>query len=97
MTKENTLYRTHEIKSNILFILKTPIDKLYFQIKDNQFQKFKEIFEKHKIKIELTDSNGNSLLNIAVRSNSYEVAQFLLNSGADVNSQNVKNKLLIFY
>jgi hypothetical protein len=89
MTKENTLFRTNEIKSNILQILKSPPEMLSFHILDGNFGKFKEIFEKYKINVDTVDKDRNSLLNLAVQSNSLEIAEFLLNMGADVNLQNV--------
>ena len=90
MTKENTLYRTHEIKSNILHILRSPPEMLSFYIRDVNFPKFKEVFEKSRVNVDTTDADGNSLLTMSVLSESYEIAKYLLNLGADVNLQNVK-------
>jgi len=92
MTKENTLFRTNEIKLRILKVFENPIQVLWFFIKDGNFQKFKEIFEKNKIYCEIRDEDSNSLLNLAVQSNNYEIAEYLISIGADVNSQNVKIK-----
>ena len=89
MTKENSIHRTHEIKSNMLFNLKTAIDRLYFHTKDDNIEKFKAIFEKSKINVDTINENGNSLLSFAVQCNSYDICEYLLNIGADVNSQNV--------
>jgi ankyrin repeat protein len=89
LTKENSVYRTHEIKSNMLCNLKTALQKLYFHTKDGNFIKFKEIYEKSKLNVDSIDQNGNSLLSLAVQCGCYEVAEYLLNCGADVNSQNV--------
>ncbi len=89
MTKENTVYRTHEIKSNIQRILVSPPELLSFHIKDGNYGKFREVFEKNKVKVDLLDSDKNSLLNLSVQSDSYEIAKYLLNSGADVNLANV--------
>jgi ankyrin repeat protein len=85
------VYRTHEIKSNILKFIKDPREQLIYVIKDLNFRKFKEIFGRNKINKEARDSHGNSLLNLAVQSNSYDIALFLINQGADVNSQNVSS------
>jgi ankyrin repeat protein len=72
-----------------LKFIKNPTEQLIYVIQDLNFRKFKEIFGRNKINIDERDSHGNSLLNLAVQSNSYDIALFLLNKGADVNSQNV--------
>lgn len=97
MTKENTLYRTHEIKSNILHLLKSPPQLLCFHIKDGNFAKFKEIFEKNKVPVDTTDEDMNSLINLAVQSNSFDIVIYLLKAGADVNLQNVNIFINNFY
>jgi hypothetical protein len=90
MTKENTLFRTHEIKSTMIKSHpKNPFITLCFYIKDANYQKFCEIFEKNKIGINSVDEDNNSLLNLAVQCNCYEIAQYVLNCGCDPNLQNV--------
>lgn len=91
LTKENTLFKTLEIKSSQLQSFKDNSSEiLKFYIKDGNFVKFKELFEKNKYLIDKFDENGDTLLNIAVKCNHYEIASYLLDHGADVNSQNVK-------
>lgn len=90
LTKENTLFKTLEIKSSQLHSFKDNTSEiLKFYIKDGNFVKFKELFEKNKYLIDKFDENGDTLLNIAVKCNHYEIASYLLDHGADVNSQNV--------
>lgn len=89
------LFRTLEIKSTMVDPI-YPIDSLFFYIKDNNFQKFKEVFEKHKLTTEVTDEDGNTLLNLAVQCNSHNIIQYLLQMGAKVNTQNVKIYRIIF-
>jgi len=92
LTKENTLFKTLEIKSSLLKSFKeNPSDILRFYIKDGNFVKFKENFERNKNLIDCLDENWDTLLNIAVKCNHYEIASYLLDHGADVNLQNVKN------
>jgi ankyrin repeat protein len=90
MNKESMLFRTHEIKSQILKQnAQDPIQNLFFYIKDDNFQKFKEILDKKKLPLEEVDEEGNTLLNLAVQCNSYNIVNFLINNGANVNTQNV--------
>ena len=98
MNKESMLFRTHEIKSKIL--KKSQNDatlSLFFFIKDDNFQKFKEVLEKKKINLEEIDEEGNTLLNVAVQCNSFNIANYLINTGANVNTQNVRIIILSFY
>ena len=99
MNRESMLFRTHEIKSE--FIKKNAKDpkvSLFFHIKDDNFHKFIEIFNKYKIPIETCDEEGNSLFNLAVQCNSFNIIEFLISRGADVNTQNVNFiKIVIIY
>jgi ankyrin repeat protein len=83
------LFRTYEIKSDLLAKLNDPVECLFFHIKDNNYQKFKEILEKYKIPIDCKDPDGNTLLNLAVQCNAVKIADYLLSAGAEVNTQNV--------
>ena len=90
LTKENTLFKTLEIKSSMLKSLQgNPSDILRFYLKDGNFVKFKENFERNKNLIDCLDENWDTLLNIAVKCNHYEIASYLMEHGADVNLQNV--------
>ena len=91
LTKENTIFKTLEIKSSLLKSFKdNQSDILRFYIKDGNFVKFKELFERNKNLLDCLDENWDTLLNIAIKCNHYEIASFLLDHGADVNLQNVK-------
>jgi ankyrin repeat protein len=89
MTKENTLFKTQEIKTQIIEHLHTPLELLWFHIKDNNFIKFKTEIDKHKVNVDSIDNEQNSLLNLAVQCNAYEISEYLLWIGADVNLQNI--------
>ena len=89
MSKENTVFKTMEIKSYILKTAKSELHKLWFFIKDGNFNKFKYLVNKHINLIESTDANENSLLNISVQCNNLEITTYLLNIGAKINTQNV--------
>jgi ankyrin repeat protein len=87
MNRESVIYRTHEIKSEIIKSCQDILDVLKFYIQDNYLQKFKEVFEKSNINIDQKDGNQDTLLIIAVKSNRYEFVEYLLTNQADVNIQ----------
>ena len=64
---------------------------IFFHIKDRNYHLFKSIYEKYKINPDLTDNEGNSLLSLAVQSNSFQIVNYLINCGASVNTKNNSN------
>ena len=86
--KESMMYKTHKLKMQMFKKCKNINDLLFLFIKDGNFQTFKEKFNKFKINPEYKDKNGNSYLNLAVQCDCKKIVDFLLSSGADVNSQN---------
>jgi hypothetical protein len=88
--KEHTMLRTIEIKSQIESQLNNEIEKLIYCIKDLNFPQFKIIFEQYALSPNIQDKNGNTLLSLAVQSNSFQIANYLLNVGADPNISNVR-------
>lgn len=90
MTQASFGLRTHNFKSKtILQMNENTMDKIIFYIKDCSFAEFKELLEKTKVDIENKDEDGNNLLNHAAQANSYNICEYLLNYGADINTQNV--------
>jgi hypothetical protein len=89
MSKENSLYKTMEIKSLLLKRASDTLGKLWLYIKDNNYHKFEQMIDKHPNLIESVDKNENTLLNVAVQCNNKSIAQHLLELGAKVNTQNV--------
>jgi ankyrin repeat protein len=87
MDRESVIYRTHEIKGEIIKSYNNIFSVMTFHIQDGNLQKFREVFEKTNPHIDHKDSNEDSLLIIAVKSNSFEIVDFLLNNQADVNIQ----------
>ena len=88
--KEHTMLRTIEIKSQIESQLNNEIEKLIYCIKDLNFPQFKIIFEQYALSPNIQDKNGNTLLSLAVQSNSFQISNYLLNAGADPNISNVR-------
>ena len=95
--KEHTMLRTKEIKSQIESRLKSELEKLVYCIKDLNFYQFKTIFEQFSVPPNTTDKHGNTLLSIAIQSNSFQIANYLLNAGADPNISNVIYIYKIFF
>ena len=89
MSKENTMSKTLEIKTSMLKSRESPLEQLFFHIKDGNFIRFKNIFDRNKFLIESIDEHKNTLLNIAVQCSNYEISKYLLINGAKVNTQNV--------
>ena len=72
-------------------------ETLFFHIKDRNYPLFKSIFEKYKMNPDLTDNDGNSLLSLAVQSNSFQIVNYLLNVGATPNTKNNKYNTPLHY
>ena len=90
------LSQVNDLKYQIVQNLKNT-EIIFFYIKDRNYHAFKTIFEQFKLDSELKDINGNSLLNLAVQSNSFLIVNYLLNIGADVNSQNLNYNSPLHY
>ena len=95
--KETMMYKTHEIKSEMLKECSNVKDSLFFYIKDGNYQNFIELFSKFKINIENKDKNGNTYLNLAVQCDNETIVLYLLGKGANVNTQNKKQNTPLHY
>ena len=95
--KESMMYKTHKLKMQMFKKCKNINDLLFLFIKDGNFQTFKEKFNKFKINPENKDKKGNSYLNLAVQCDCKKIVDFLLSSGADVNTQNNKLNTPLHY
>ena len=85
MNRESVIYRTHEIKSELLKTCNNILGVMIFHIQDKNLHKFRSIFEQSNIHIDQKDYNEDTLLIIAVKSGCYEIVDYLLNNHADVN------------
>lgn len=97
MNRESVIFRTTEIKSNLINKMKNLIEMICFHIKDGNYQKFKEIFERNAINVESKDDDNNTLLAIAVRSNNFDIVSYLLKHNAHVNTQNREHNSPLHY
>ena len=85
------ILEVNELKQKILESLNNQYDKIIFYVKDKNYSRFKDIYEKYKIDPEIKDKDGNSLLNLAVQSNCFQIVNYLLNVGANPNCNNRNN------
>ena len=91
------IFEVNELKQKLLESLNNQYDKIMFYIRDKNYARFREIYEQCQIDPETKDKDGNSLLNIAVQSNSFQIVNYLLNVGASPNTQNNKNNTPLHY
>lgn len=96
INKESMISKTYQIQSDMIKSLSTA-QKLMFYIKTNNLRRFKEIYYKEEKKLEEKDEHGNSLLNLAVQCNATEIALFLVDEGANVNTENSKHNCPLHY
>lgn len=88
--KESMMYKTHEIKSEMLKGCNSVKESLFFYIKDSNYQTFVELFSKFKLDTEERDKEGNTFINLAVQCDCEDIVNYLISKGANVNTQNNK-------
>ena len=88
MTKEKAVYRTQELKVKLKKELKSIEEILFFLIKENNFQEFKDIQEKFHVSLESRNENNDTFLTYAVQFGYEDFIQYLINNGANINAQN---------
>ena len=82
MTKEGLIFRTEEIKAEIKKNLKSIEEILFLLIKENNF-----ILERFHISLESRNNKGSTLLIFAVQCGYDIFVKYLLEKGANINSQ----------
>ncbi len=82
--------KANHLKYKLLQSLKSHVDEIIFYIKDRNYPGFVQTFEKYKVSPDTKNYEGESLLSLAVQSNSFQIVNYLLNVGA---TPNTKNKL----
>lgn len=98
--KANVISRTFDIKYQLLQSLQKKEDHgdtLFFFIKDGNYNELKNEFNKKKPDIDIKDSNGNTMLNLAVQSQCKKIVMFLLNNGANPNIANDTSNTPLHY
>ena len=96
-TNENIINKKHirssifDLKKQIFNHLKNHLEEVIFYIKDRNYPNFVQTFEKYKINPDSKDINDDCLLILAVKSNSFQIVNYLLNVGANPNTNNRNN------
>ena len=90
VNKYQMISRVTDLKMKMIENLEIT-ETLFFHIKDRNYPIFKSVFEKYKINPDTFDKDGNSLLSLAVQSNTFLIVNYLINHGASVNTQNKNN------
>ena len=85
MDRENVIYRTHEIKSKSIKSCTNVMTVMKFYIKDRDLINFKKLFEYSNFHVDQCDINQETLLIMAVKSNCYEIVEYLLLKEANLN------------
>jgi hypothetical protein len=88
LSKNQMISSVNDIKHLLLKTMNTA-EKAIFLIKDRNYIEFINLFENQNINVETKDEKNNSLLNLAVQSNSYEIVKFLIMKGATPNTYNI--------
>ena len=89
--KLRMISRANDLKQEMLNQLNSRKEKIIFYVKDRNYPGFVSTFEKYKVSPDMEDSNGVSLLSIAVQSNSFQIVNYLLNVGANPNIRDNNN------
>ena len=97
VNKTNVISRTYELKQKLLQSFQSQSDTIFFYIKDRNYHQFKNLFEKSKCNLEMKDLEGNTMLSLAVQSNSTAIVSFLLHNGANANTANNKGNTPLHY
>ena len=90
-------YRTDEIKHNIKNSIKSPIEMLFYHIKEHDFDEFVELFERKQIDINSRNSDYDSFLIYAVKCKGIKFVLYLLKKGINVNMENKLGNTALHY
>ena len=97
MFKNMLDYRTDEIKTNIKQSIKSPVEMLFYQIKEHDFDEFCDLFERKQIDLNARNPDKDSFLIYAVKCKAMNFVQYLLKRGIDVNLENKFGNTALHY
>ena len=90
-------YRTDEIKTIIKRNIKSPVEMLFYQIKEHDFDEFCELFERKQIDLNARNPDNDTFLIYAVKCKAMNFVQYLLKRGMDVNLENKYGNTALHY
>ena len=90
-------YRTDEIKLNIKNNIKSPIEMLFYHIKEHDFDEFVELFERKQIDLDSRNKDNDSFLIYAVKCKAMKFVLYLLKRGINVNLENKLGNTALHY
>ena len=90
-------YRTDEIKTIIKKNIKSPVEMLFYQIKEHDFDEFCELFERKQIDLNARNKDNDTFLIYAVKCKAMNFVLYLLKRGIDVNSENKFGNTALHY
>ena len=90
-------YRTDEIKFNIKNSITSPVEMLFYHIKEHDFDEFVELFERKQIDINSRNSDNDSFLIYAVKCKGINFVLYLLKKGINVNMENKLGNTALHY
>ena len=97
MFKNMIDYRTDEIKLNIKNNIKSPVEMLFYHIKEHDFDEFVELFERKQIELNSRNRDNDSFLIYAVKCKAMKFVLYLLKRGIDVNMENKLGNTALHY
>ena len=97
MFKNMIDYRTDEIKLNIKNNIKSPVEMLFYLIKEHDFDEFVELFERKQIDLSSRNKENDSFLIYAVKCKAMKFVLYLLKRGIDVNLENKLGNTALHY
>ena len=97
MFKNMIDYRTDEIKLNIKNSIKSPIEMLFYHIKEHDFDEFVELFERKQIDLDSRNRDHDSFLIYAVKCKAMKFVLYLLKRGINVNLENKLGNTALHY
>jgi hypothetical protein len=89
MKKESVIYNTQDMMTEKVKKKGNVLDLLIHYTKDHNYHKFVETSRKQLFNPETRNDQGMTLLNVAAQCSSISILKYLMNIGAEVNTQDV--------
>ena len=97
MFKNMIDYRTDEIKAKMKNNIQSPVEMLFYHIKEHDFDEFCELFERKQIDLNARNQDKDSFLIYAVKCKAINFVSYLLKRGIDVNLENKYGNTALHY